>query len=531
MRKAIVAMVVLSATPGCGAGLVFKDQPAVWRLDDTRSIAEPKEREYLAIQYFADAFGMRTLERALELRDREPAWNANALEEVPDSTWFTNRIGLRAMTAEEVARGPALKGPPRPPYTIKSGKSGGGALGFIIEDADGRKFLVKFDRAENPEMQTGTNVVVNRLFWAFGYNVPSDYVFELARDELSISKKATAKDRFGNKIPYTAEMLDAALSAGPPPQAGRYRATASEYLSGVPKGGFPMEGVRADDPNDVIPHEHRRELRGLRVLAAWLNHTDMKEDNTLDMYVTEGSDKFLRHYFVDFGEALGAHGAEKRRLEDGYEYYFDWENQGKALVSLGLWTRPWENLKDSGFKSLGVFSAEGFDPTLWREAYPYFPFSEMARSDAFWGAKIVTRFTREQIEAVASEARFTEPGATAHLVEALMGRRLAIGRTWLEALSPLDALAVEDGRLCATDLGVAHGIVKYGVLERLGEGDEVAESADVGALARACVTLPKGEGYAVVRLRSRRGDTVKPALEVHLMLGPGARVLGLVRDP
>ncbi|MBK6518807.1 MAG: DUF3716 domain-containing protein [Polyangiaceae bacterium] len=216
MRKAIVAMVVLSATPGCGAGLVFKDQPAVWRLDDTRSIAEPKEREYLAIQYFADAFGMRTLERALELRDREPAWNANALEEVPDSTWFTNRIGLRAMTAEEVARGPALKGPPRPPYTIKSGKSGGGALGFIIEDADGRKFLVKFDRAENPEMQTGTNVVVNRLFWAFGYNVPSDYVFELARDELSISKKATAKDRFGNKIPYTAEMLDAALSAGPP---------------------------------------------------------------------------------------------------------------------------------------------------------------------------------------------------------------------------------------------------------------------------------------------------------------------------
>jgi hypothetical protein len=350
MRKAIVAMVVLSATPGCGAGLVFKDQPAVWRLDDTRSIAEPKEREYLAIQYFADAFGMRTLERALELRDREPAWNANALEEVPDSTWFTNRIGLRAMTAEEVARGPALKGPPRPPYTIKSGKSGGGALGFIIEDADGRKFLVKFDRAENPEMQTGTNVVVNRLFWAFGYNVPSDYVFELARDELSISKKATAKDRFGNKIPYTAEMLDAALSAGPPPQAGRYRATASEYLSGVPKGGFPMEGVRADDPNDVIPHEHRRELRGLRVLAAWLNHTDMKEDNTLDMYVTEGSDKFLRHYFVDFGEALGAHGAEKRRLEDGYEYYFDWENQGKALVSLGLWTRPWENLKDSGFK-------------------------------------------------------------------------------------------------------------------------------------------------------------------------------------
>ena len=64
------------------------------------------------------------------------------------------------------------------------------------------------------------------------------------------------------------------------------------------------EGVRDDDPNDTVPHEHRRELRGLRVFAAWLNHTDMKEDNTLDMFVEEGGRHFVKHHLVDFGEAF-----------------------------------------------------------------------------------------------------------------------------------------------------------------------------------------------------------------------------------
>src|SRR5688572_21740309 len=35
-----------------------------------------------------------------------PAVNVNTLDEVPDSSWFTNRIGRRPMTAAEIARGP-----------------------------------------------------------------------------------------------------------------------------------------------------------------------------------------------------------------------------------------------------------------------------------------------------------------------------------------------------------------------------------------------------------------------------------------
>ena len=37
-----------------------------------------------------------------------PAVNVNTMDEVPDSSWFTNRIGRRAMAIDEIVRGPEL---------------------------------------------------------------------------------------------------------------------------------------------------------------------------------------------------------------------------------------------------------------------------------------------------------------------------------------------------------------------------------------------------------------------------------------
>ena len=50
------------------------------------------------------------------------AGNVNALDEVPDSSWFTNRLGRRPMTTEEIARGPCLG---RPPPRSSRGRSWG----------------------------------------------------------------------------------------------------------------------------------------------------------------------------------------------------------------------------------------------------------------------------------------------------------------------------------------------------------------------------------------------------------------------
>ena len=73
-------------------------------------------------------------------------------------------------------------------------------------------------------------------------------------------------------------------------------------------GPFSYEGMRTDDPNDIVPHEDRRELRGLRVFAAWLNHHDTRSINSMDTLVEENGIRYLKHYLLDFGSILGSAG-------------------------------------------------------------------------------------------------------------------------------------------------------------------------------------------------------------------------------
>ncbi len=523
---AVVAAAVLLG--GCAHAPRFKDQAPVWRVDDAHAIAEPEENEYLKLQYFADVFALRRLDRALELRDREPAHNTNALDEVPESTWFQNRIGRGEVSVEQIRRG-AGGDPPKPPLTITGAKVGGGNAGFIVTDAAHKKFLIKFDPITTPEMQTGGDAIVVRLFWAMGYNVPSDNVFILHRDHLVIDAKASFKDALGTKHPFTQKELDAALATSPRLPDGTIRALSSELLPGKPKGGWLPEGTRSDDPNDVVPHEHRREVRGLRVFAAWLGHTDMKQDNTLDMYVEEGGRHYLRHYLIDFGETLSGHAGEKDRDEDGYEYFVDWENQGKAFLALGLWKRPWEGRARTPWLSIGSFSAKDYDPLLWREAYPYFPFFEADQADEYWAAKIMMRFERRHIEAAVAAGQLSQPEAARYLVDTLIERQRKTGMAYLEAVTPLDELTIRPGALCGVDLGVRFKLATSGEVIRLGPHDEILDRVPVTADGGFCMSIPADEGYTVYRLSTFRGRDQRRAMQVHFKGGPAARILGIIR--
>src|SRR5690606_22953973 len=206
----------------------------------------------------------------------------------------------------------------------------------------------------------------------------------LRRSDVFLGDKATIKDAMGRKRAMTEADLDETLRSAPRYPGGIYRISASEFIFGVPKGGWAKEGVRQDDPNDRIPHEHRRELRGLRVFSAWLNHTDIKQDNTLDAYVEVDGKSYLKHYLLDFGEAMAGQAAEAGRKETGYEHWIDYENQPLAALSFGLWVRPWERLEETKWPSIGTFSAEHFDPEQWRPMSPYFPFDEADLSDKYW---------------------------------------------------------------------------------------------------------------------------------------------------
>jgi hypothetical protein len=536
----VASICLTGLVAACATPARFRDQPIVWRIEDTSDIPEPERREFSPKAKLADMFLLRRLTRALELRDEEPAWNTNALDEVPDSTWFTNRIGVRDVAAEEAARGPSL-GPPVLPLIVVGGKSGGANPGFLARDAEGARFLVKFDTKDNPEMQTATSVIVNRLFWTLGYNVPDDTVFTFRRQDLSIDPAATYEDELGRELPMDDTIIDRHLASSPRLVGGSFRASASRLLAGVPKGGFPAEGVREDDPHDVVPHEHRRELRALRVFSAWLGHTDIKEDNSLDMYVEEEGRHFLRHYLVDFGEALGSHQAEKGRYEDGWEHVWDWQAQPLAFLALGLWKRPWEDQVETPWPSIGAFAASHFEPGEWREAYPFWPFFDTDAADLYWGAKLVMRVSRALLEAIVAEGKLSDPDAAAYLVDALIARRDAIGRAWLEAVTPLDWFRIDARQVCAVDLGVYMGLATDGVLERLApdywprfddrrpEYERAVEEYRVSEDGHVCFPTGGRDAYTVARLRIRRGRDLKPVMELHYKGGNGARILGVVR--
>ena len=129
-----------------------------------------------------------------------------------------------------------------------------------------------------------------------------------------------------------------------------YRAVAARAVPGRPVGGFRYDGTRPDDPNDVVPHEHRRELRALKVFGAWTNLVDMKAGNTLDTVVSsEGGRSIVRHYLQDVGSTFGTGANGPREYDEGWEYLFDGELARKRLARLGFYIKPWQTARGSHF--------------------------------------------------------------------------------------------------------------------------------------------------------------------------------------
>ena len=91
------------------------------------------------------------------------AGNINTVDEVPDSTWYTNRLGSRTLTPAEVAVGPDTNdGPAAGAWLVTSSKSDGVTPGFTIKDARGDRWFLKFDPPGYRAMATGTEIPIPR---------------------------------------------------------------------------------------------------------------------------------------------------------------------------------------------------------------------------------------------------------------------------------------------------------------------------------------------------------------------------------
>ncbi|MBI2832827.1 MAG: hypothetical protein HYX76_00180 [Acidobacteria bacterium] len=389
-----------------------------------------------------------------------PAVNVNTIDEVPDSSWFVNRIGKRPVTVDEIVRGPDLvPALSVDGWPIVQGKDTGLQPGFRIADPTGHLYQLEFDPPSNPEMATGAEIIGTAFYHAMGYFVVPVYLVEVDRDSLTISPKATIKDITGKRRRLEKPDVDEVFRRAARQPNGKYRALAGRFADGVQVGSFRYAGTRPDDPNDVFPHEHRRELRANRVFAAWLNHDDSRGLNSLDMLEERDGRKFIRHYMFDFGSIMGSGTAFAQSHRAGNEYILDWMEGVKTGATLGIYLRPWLRVKYPDVPpAVGRFEGDYFDPEGWKPEYPNPAFRNMRPDDAFWGARIVAKFSDDIIRAVAAKAKYSDPRATDFIVGTLIKRRDKVLRTWLNQVNPASDFELgPDGTLTFGNAAVETG--------------------------------------------------------------------------
>ena len=472
------------------------------------------------------------------------AQNVNTIDEVPDGPWFRNRLGRETVDVEDMARGPnTSNGPAAGTWTVIAAKTDGITPGFTIRDEAGIVWFLKFDPPGYRAMATGTEAAVTKLMWALGYHVPENHVAQLAPDRLVIAETATyqplGRQRRAMKRGDIEDLLD---SAERDPD-GTYRVIASRALDGRPLGGFRFHGTRPDDPNDVVPHEHRRELRGLGVFAAWVNHVDAKAGNSLDTLIAGNGRAFVRHHLIDFGSTLGSAAVHPRPYWEGHQYLEEPAQTGKGIIGLGFYIKPWRTRDIVERPSIGRLPADhsAWDPSAWKPRVPNAAFLRARDDDRFWAARRLAAMTDDLIAAAVRSGRFGDEEGESILFTTLTARRDAIVRAYLPAVNPIVDPVLENGRLrfrnAAVDARAAAAPASYRAAwqrfdNATGETSPIQETTAGGPELPAPNTLPSGDGaYIRVDVSAAGGPDAwaRPVQLYFQRTGGGWKLVGLYR--
>jgi hypothetical protein len=506
------AVAITSAAPSRTAPRFYRDDPITTAVD-TQDASRAQEFDlslyYDALINLFSRPGQASVGRAESV---------NTIDEVPDSSWFTNRAGTRPITPEEMLRGVNDDTGPAPGKWLVSRKSGGVSAGFTIRDERGKTYFVKFDPPGLPELGSATEAIVTRLFHALGYHVPQASVVTLHRENLAIAPDASVRLPSGHRRPMRLSDIHEQLKRAHQEPDGSYRVIVTEGLPGKPLGGFKYEGTRPDDPNDVIPHENRRELRGLRVFSAWVNHTDAKALNSLDTLVTEGGRAVVRHHLIDFNAALGSAGIGLRERRDGYEYLAETGPAKRALPAFGFRTREWMTIDYPEFRGVGRFESARFVAEEWRPRVPNPAYIRSRPDDTFWAARKLMALSDQAIRAAVKAGQLSDERAEQFLAQALIARRDKIGAAWLTKINPIvDPVLADGGTLTFTNAAVQYGFAlappRYvavwhrfdndtGETEKVGQSESATTSiaAPAGALTRTKPESAKPGGGMFIRV-------------------------------
>jgi hypothetical protein len=473
------------------------------------------------------------------------AENINTIDEVPDSSWFTNRVGSKPITIEELVRGPEEGAPPDPSrWVLIREKTTGAHPGFTATDAKGETWFLEFDPPYFNEGATGAVEVATKIFWGLGYNQVESFLTTFDPRKTSIDPKATIRRPSGKRTSFTQDDVNTILERVHRNMDGTYRVIAGRLITGKILGNFTFDGSRTDDPNDIVRHERRRELRALRVFGAWTNLTDLKSANTLDSLVTVNNRSVVKHYLQDVGSTFGM-------CNDLYEWDLSWENfiQGdtswRRLSSFGFALSPWQTVNYVEFPSVGKFEGDVFDPRKWRPQTTTVAILEMRDDDAFWAARRVVAFSDEMIRAAVHSGQFSDPAAEKYLADVLIKRRRKIAEAYLPAINPIVEPRLDgNGRLtfnnAAVDAGVAKAPASYRASwssfdNTTNESKPIAETTSAMPAMQAPAGLPTTPGSFVavdISADDSAHPTWKTPIRTHFRRdGATWKLVGLERLP
>ena len=308
------------------------------------------------------------------------AQGVNTLGDVLDGAWYVNRHGRTRMSLAELQRGSGDDQPPSMagPWHVLLLKNQGLRPTLVFQDSNDRVYLLRFDARDAPELATGAEMISSRFFHALGYYVPETYLAVFDREQLVVETNATDVTSNAERAPASPRAHRSSAGDVARRSDGRYRAVALRVpTDGVSLvGPFQLFGTRSDDPNDIVPHEHRRELRGLQVFSAWLNHTRMDALHTIDIVVQPpGQPPHIRHYLFDFSATLGSGITGPKAVWEGRDPIYGQNTALRNIAGLGFYTPAWMRAKYPGLPAVGALrfrdvraGASGPTCTTWRRS-------------------------------------------------------------------------------------------------------------------------------------------------------------------
>ena len=197
------------------------------------------------------------------------AVNVNTIDEVPDSSWFTNRARPSAVgRSTALVKGAGHRHGPVGHVDDRLGQDGRRRAGLH----DSRRLGPALFHQVRSAVESGDGERRRGHLDEVLLRLRLSRARELHRDGAprgagrSARTRAVEDDNGRRRQMEPARHRRACSKRAARNGDGSYRVLASKALEGKPVGPFRYYGTRPDDPNDIFPHEHRRELRGLLVV-------------------------------------------------------------------------------------------------------------------------------------------------------------------------------------------------------------------------------------------------------------------------